>query len=118
MNYLFEYVCPVPSILITILVDYFVLVLVEQTDECAALLQKQKVINSFSSEFGLVKRFWGYLLEHLSLDGDLLWASISSSTCYEGNDDIGRLECGHSYHICCSSGFCRRMLAPSELLVL
>lgn len=20
---------------------------------------------------------------------------------YEGNDDMGRLECGHSYHICC-----------------
>lgn len=42
-------------------------------------LGKQKVINSFPSEFGLVKRFWGYLLEHQSLDGDLLWASISNS---------------------------------------
>ncbi|ONK75668.1 uncharacterized protein A4U43_C03F19290 [Asparagus officinalis] len=37
---------------------------------------KQKVNNSFPVEFGLVKRFWRFLLEHESLDGDMLWASV------------------------------------------
>lgn len=41
---------------------------------------KQKVVNSFPSEFGLVKRFWRYLLEHEDIDGDLLWASISNNS--------------------------------------
>ncbi|KAI3462961.1 hypothetical protein Pfo_019624 [Paulownia fortunei] len=40
---------------------------------------KQKVINSFPSELGLVKRFWRYILEHEDLVGDLLWASISNN---------------------------------------
>ncbi|KAG6411155.1 hypothetical protein SASPL_129230 [Salvia splendens] len=41
---------------------------------------KQKVANSFPSEFGLVKRFWRYILEREGLDGDLLWAYISNSS--------------------------------------
>ncbi|GFP90351.1 uncharacterized protein ytfp [Phtheirospermum japonicum] len=40
---------------------------------------KQRVINSFPSEFGLVKRFWRYILENEDLVGDLLWASISNN---------------------------------------
>ncbi|KAK6153035.1 hypothetical protein DH2020_012674 [Rehmannia glutinosa] len=40
---------------------------------------KQRVISSFPSELGLVKRFWRYILEHEDLVGDLLWASISNN---------------------------------------
>ncbi|KAL8545886.1 hypothetical protein ACS0TY_005851 [Phlomoides rotata] len=40
---------------------------------------KQKVINSFPSEFGLVKRFWRYILERQESTGDLLWASASNN---------------------------------------
>ncbi|KAL2252433.1 UNVERIFIED_CONTAM: 3-dehydro-bile acid delta(4,6)-reductase [Sesamum indicum] len=40
---------------------------------------KQRVINSFPSELGLVKRFWRYILEYEDLVGDLLWASISNN---------------------------------------
>ncbi|KAH7661918.1 3-Dehydro-bile acid delta(4,6)-reductase-like protein [Dioscorea alata] len=41
---------------------------------------KQKAGNSFPSEFDLVKRFWKFLLERESIDGDNLWASISNNT--------------------------------------
>ncbi|XP_039140955.1 LOW QUALITY PROTEIN: uncharacterized protein YtfP [Dioscorea cayenensis subsp. rotundata] len=41
---------------------------------------KQKAGNSFPSEFDLVKRFWKFLLELESIDGDNLWASISNNT--------------------------------------
>ncbi|KAL1554808.1 hypothetical protein AAHA92_15325 [Salvia divinorum] len=41
---------------------------------------KQKVPNSFPSEFGLVKRFWRHILEREGLDGDLLWAYISNNS--------------------------------------
>ncbi|CAM0950721.1 unnamed protein product [Alopecurus aequalis] len=37
---------------------------------------KNKVNNSFPTEFGLVKRFWRFLLEQESLDGDMHWATI------------------------------------------
>ncbi|CAA3005819.1 uncharacterized protein LOC111400826 isoform X1 [Olea europaea var. sylvestris] len=40
--------------------------------------QKQKIINSFPSEFGLVKRFWRYILGREDI-GDLLWASVSNN---------------------------------------
>ncbi|KAL8513187.1 hypothetical protein ACS0TY_019400 [Phlomoides rotata] len=40
---------------------------------------KQKVINSFPSELGLVKRFWRYILERQESTGDLLWASASNN---------------------------------------
>ncbi|KAL6521735.1 hypothetical protein OROGR_018304 [Orobanche gracilis] len=40
---------------------------------------KQRVINSFPTELGIVKRFWRYILEQEDLDGDLLWASISNN---------------------------------------
>ncbi|KAL5725513.1 hypothetical protein ACHQM5_008650 [Ranunculus cassubicifolius] len=43
---------------------------------------KQKVINSFPLEFGLVKRFWRYVLDHEGLDGDILWASIPKSSLF------------------------------------
>ncbi|KAL2487377.1 Phosphoglycerate mutase-like family protein [Abeliophyllum distichum] len=39
---------------------------------------KQKIINSFPSEFGLVKRFWRYILGREDI-GDLLWASVSNN---------------------------------------
>ncbi|CAO2820894.1 unnamed protein product [Amaranthus hypochondriacus] len=39
---------------------------------------KQKVVNSSPSEFGLVKRFWKYLLQREGLAEDISWASISS----------------------------------------
>ncbi|CAK9175380.1 unnamed protein product [Ilex paraguariensis] len=38
---------------------------------------KQKVINSYPSELGLVKRFWKYVLDREGLGGDILWASVS-----------------------------------------
>ncbi|KAK6912409.1 hypothetical protein RJ641_022010 [Dillenia turbinata] len=41
---------------------------------------KQKVPNSFPLEFGLVKRFWRYILDQEGLGGDSLWASISNNT--------------------------------------
>ncbi|KAL6521736.1 hypothetical protein OROGR_018305 [Orobanche gracilis] len=41
--------------------------------------EKQRVINSFPTELGIVKRFWRYILEQEDLDGDLLWASISNN---------------------------------------
>ncbi|KAM7508071.1 hypothetical protein LguiA_018524 [Lonicera macranthoides] len=41
---------------------------------------KQKVFNSCPSEFGLVKRFWKYILDREGLVGDILWASISNNS--------------------------------------
>lgn len=41
---------------------------------------KQKVLNSCPSEFGLVKRFWKYILDREGLFGDMLWASISNNS--------------------------------------
>ncbi|KAI3970625.1 hypothetical protein MKX01_024272 [Papaver californicum] len=40
---------------------------------------KQKILNSSPSEFGIVKRFWKYVLDRENLDGDTLWASISNN---------------------------------------
>ncbi|KAL3810626.1 hypothetical protein ACJIZ3_000676 [Penstemon smallii] len=40
---------------------------------------KQKVVNSFPPELGLVKRFWKYILEREDLVEDILWASISNN---------------------------------------
>ncbi|XP_058185029.1 uncharacterized protein LOC131302420 isoform X3 [Rhododendron vialii] len=40
---------------------------------------KQKVLNSWPSEFGLVKRFWKYVLDREGLNGDTLWASLSNN---------------------------------------
>uniref|UniRef100_A0A453JFH4 Amine oxidase domain-containing protein n=1 Tax=Aegilops tauschii subsp. strangulata TaxID=200361 RepID=A0A453JFH4_AEGTS len=40
---------------------------------------KNKVNNAFPKEFGLVKRFWGFLLEQESLDGDMHWATVPKS---------------------------------------
>ncbi|XP_050271458.1 uncharacterized protein LOC126715076 isoform X2 [Quercus robur] len=41
---------------------------------------KQKVINSCPSEFGLVKRFWKYILDREGLSEDMLWASVSNNS--------------------------------------
>ncbi|WCJ20834.1 FAD/NAD(P)-binding oxidoreductase family protein [Euphorbia peplus] len=41
---------------------------------------KQKVVNSSPSEFGLAKRFWKYILDRQSINGDTLWASISKNS--------------------------------------
>ncbi|KAM5581476.1 hypothetical protein ABKV19_010614 [Rosa sericea] len=41
---------------------------------------KQKVANSYPTEFGLVKRFWKYILGRQDLLGDILWASISKDS--------------------------------------
>ncbi|KAK3137138.1 hypothetical protein QOZ80_5BG0448380 [Eleusine coracana subsp. coracana] len=40
---------------------------------------KHKVNNTFPTEFGLVKRFWRFLLEQEDLDGDMHWASMSNN---------------------------------------
>ncbi|KAL6847469.1 hypothetical protein ACP4OV_023322 [Aristida adscensionis] len=40
---------------------------------------KQKVNNTFPTEFDLVKRFWRFLLEQESLDGDVHWASMPNN---------------------------------------
>ncbi|CAA0823398.1 FAD/NAD(P)-binding oxidoreductase family protein [Striga hermonthica] len=42
-------------------------------------LQKQRVVNSFPSEFGIMRRFWRYIVEQEDLAEDLLWASISNN---------------------------------------
>ncbi|KAA8530310.1 hypothetical protein F0562_005019 [Nyssa sinensis] len=41
---------------------------------------KQKVLNSYPSDFGLVKRFWKYILDYKGFGGDILWASISNNS--------------------------------------
>ncbi|NP_001130973.1 uncharacterized protein LOC100192078 [Zea mays] len=40
---------------------------------------KHKVSNTFPTEFGLVKRFWRFLLEQESLNGDTHWASMPNN---------------------------------------
>ncbi|CAN1272319.1 Uncharacterized protein YtfP [Linum perenne] len=44
------------------------------------IVQKQKLINSCPSEFGIVKRFWKYILDREGLNCDTLWASISNNS--------------------------------------
>ncbi|XP_040385195.1 uncharacterized protein YtfP [Oryza brachyantha] len=44
-----------------------------------ASLQKHKINNSFPMEFGLVKRFWRFLLEQESIDGDTYWSSTPNN---------------------------------------
>ncbi|KAM0002932.1 putative 3-Dehydro-bile acid delta(4,6)-reductase, FAD/NAD(P)-binding domain superfamily [Helianthus debilis subsp. tardiflorus] len=39
----------------------------------------QKVVGSYPPEFGLVKRFWKYLLNREGIDEDILWTSISNN---------------------------------------
>ncbi|XP_073040991.1 uncharacterized protein [Primulina eburnea] len=67
-----------------LLVDFVPNLNIEEVKSVLSLYRnkfaKQKVINSFPSVFGLVKRFWRYLLEHEDIDGDLLWASISNNS--------------------------------------
>ncbi|KAK2966946.1 hypothetical protein RJ640_002131, partial [Escallonia rubra] len=42
---------------------------------------KHKVLNSYPSELGLVKRFWKYILDsEVGVDGDIFWASISTNS--------------------------------------
>ncbi|KAG9153490.1 hypothetical protein Leryth_018748 [Lithospermum erythrorhizon] len=41
--------------------------------------QKQKLLNSYPSELGLVKRFWKYILDRQGFDEDILWASVSKN---------------------------------------
>ncbi|KAL7588367.1 hypothetical protein Lser_V15G36212 [Lactuca serriola] len=41
---------------------------------------KQKVGGSYPQEFGIMKRFWKYLLNHEGIDEDILWASISNNS--------------------------------------
>ncbi|CAI9109619.1 OLC1v1009469C1 [Oldenlandia corymbosa var. corymbosa] len=41
---------------------------------------KQKISNTFPSEFGLTKRFWKYIIDREGVIPDLLWASVSSSS--------------------------------------
>ncbi|KAK9104864.1 hypothetical protein Scep_021708 [Stephania cephalantha] len=76
-----------PSVFLWIrmlLVDFILDIHIE--DAKGILLQhkikfaKQKVINSFPPEFGLVKRFWKYLLDREGIDGETFWASISNNS--------------------------------------
>ncbi|XP_031404374.1 uncharacterized protein LOC116213529 isoform X1 [Punica granatum] len=41
---------------------------------------KQKLFNSFPPSFGIVKRFWKYILDREGMSGDILWASISNNS--------------------------------------
>ncbi|KAI3665904.1 hypothetical protein L6452_44539 [Arctium lappa] len=41
---------------------------------------KQKVVNSYPPELGLMKRFWKYMLNREGIDEDILWASISNNS--------------------------------------
>ncbi|KAJ8544950.1 hypothetical protein K7X08_017533 [Anisodus acutangulus] len=40
---------------------------------------RQKVLNSYPSEFTVVKRFWKYILDCEGICGDTLWSSISNN---------------------------------------
>ncbi|XP_043705817.1 uncharacterized protein YtfP isoform X5 [Telopea speciosissima] len=51
-------------------------ILLQHKDQFA----KQKFLNSFPLDFGLVKRFWKYILEREGLSGDILWASVSNNS--------------------------------------
>ncbi|KAF9606252.1 hypothetical protein IFM89_024073 [Coptis chinensis] len=68
----------------TLLVDFLPDLHIE--DVKSMLLQhkdqfvKQKVLNTFPPKFGLVKRFWKYVLEQEGIDGDTLWASIPKNS--------------------------------------
>ncbi|KAK4834414.1 hypothetical protein QYF36_022145 [Acer negundo] len=44
------------------------------------LFAKQKVLNAYPTEFGIVKRFWKYILDREGICGDTLWASISNNS--------------------------------------
>ncbi|XP_042498289.1 uncharacterized protein YtfP isoform X9 [Macadamia integrifolia] len=48
--------------------------------QLAELAGKQKALNSFPPDFGLVKRFWKYILEREHISGDILWASVSNNS--------------------------------------
>ncbi|PWA66495.1 FAD/NAD(P)-binding oxidoreductase family protein [Artemisia annua] len=41
---------------------------------------KQKVVGSYPTELGIMKRFWKYLLNREGIDEDILWASISNNS--------------------------------------
>ncbi|XP_030531021.1 uncharacterized protein YtfP isoform X6 [Rhodamnia argentea] len=41
---------------------------------------KQKLLNACPLEFGIVKRFWKYVLDREGVDADILWASISNNS--------------------------------------
>nr|GEV33812.1 hypothetical protein [Tanacetum cinerariifolium] len=41
---------------------------------------KQKVVGSYPTELGIMKRFWKYLLIREGIDEDILWASISNNS--------------------------------------
>ncbi|KAF9612243.1 hypothetical protein IFM89_038665 [Coptis chinensis] len=68
----------------TLLVDFLPDLHIE--DGKSMLLQhkdqfvKQKVLNTCPPKFGLVKRFWKYVLEQEGIDGDTLWASIPKNS--------------------------------------
>ncbi|KAI4387775.1 hypothetical protein MLD38_000178 [Melastoma candidum] len=44
---------------------------------------KQKLMNSCPLEFGLIKRFWKYIVEREGVGGDILWASVSNNSLSE-----------------------------------
>ncbi|KAL9233781.1 hypothetical protein vseg_008733 [Gypsophila vaccaria] len=46
------------------------------------LFMKQKLVNSSPTEFGIVKRFWKYLLSREGFADDVLWASVSSNALF------------------------------------
>ncbi|XP_047317281.1 uncharacterized protein YtfP-like [Impatiens glandulifera] len=66
----------------TLLIDFIPDILIE--DVKSILVQhknhhvRQKVLNSYPPELGLVKRFWKYILDREALDGEILWASFPS----------------------------------------
>ncbi|XP_039159505.1 uncharacterized protein YtfP isoform X2 [Eucalyptus grandis] len=41
---------------------------------------KQKLLNACPLEFGIVKRFWTYILDREGVDANILWASISNNS--------------------------------------
>ncbi|XP_057947764.1 uncharacterized protein LOC131143465 isoform X3 [Malania oleifera] len=51
-------------------------ILIKRKNQCA----KHKVLNSCPSEFGLVKRFWKYILDREGLGGDVSWISVSNNS--------------------------------------
>lgn len=41
---------------------------------------KQKMLNSYPTEFGLVKRFWKYILDREGIHENTIWASVSNNS--------------------------------------
>ncbi|CAH2071233.1 unnamed protein product, partial [Thlaspi arvense] len=61
-----------------LIVDFILDINIEAAKSTQAA--KHKVSNSFPPQFGLVNKFWNYILYREGSSGDTLWASLSKSS--------------------------------------